>query len=152
MKVVIAENQARGYGDYRLATADRRPVDLFEKAQTSLLILTRHNDTARCFRGFFNRRIPLWEGHTRSALEKLVDAIGGAGGERAVLAAAVVSFMNEVGKGFTLCIWRSIRAGSPRGLRWEAKRQACGDSGTGKVSGETTIIGASLRCCSAFPH
>jgi DNA helicase-2/ATP-dependent DNA helicase PcrA len=101
VKVVIAENQARGHGDYRLATADRRPVDLFEKAQTSLLILTRYNETARCFRGFFNRRIPLWEGHTRSALEKLVDAIGTAAGDRAVLATAVVIFMNEVGKGFS---------------------------------------------------
>jgi hypothetical protein len=101
LKVVVAENQARGYGDYRLAATDRRPVDLFEKAHASLLILTRHNDTARCFRGFFNRRIPLWEGHTRSALEKLVDAVGGAGGDCGVLAAAVVSFMNEVGKGFS---------------------------------------------------
>ncbi len=42
---------------------------------TSLLILTRYNDTARSFRGFFNRRIPLWEGHTRTGLEKLVDVV-----------------------------------------------------------------------------
>jgi hypothetical protein len=27
------------------------------------------------FRGFFNRRIPLWEGHTRPGLEKPVDAL-----------------------------------------------------------------------------
>jgi hypothetical protein len=101
VKIVIAENQARGHGDYRLATAERRPVDSFEKAQTSLLILTRYNETARCFRGFFNRRILLWEGHTRTALEKLVDSISAARGDGAALAAAVVSFVNNVGKGFS---------------------------------------------------
>ena len=62
--------------DYQLAATDRRAIDAFARSQdSSLLVLTRHNDTARSFRGFFNRRLPLWEGHTRSALENLVDAI-----------------------------------------------------------------------------
>ena len=76
-------------------------IDAFEKNQSSLLILTRYNDTARSFRGFFNRRISLWEGHTRSGLEKLVDALRAGHGDRAVLAAAIVTFMGDVGKGFS---------------------------------------------------
>lgn len=60
-----------------------------------------YNDTARSFRSFFNRRIPLWEGHTRPALEKLVDALTAGHGDRAALAAALVEFLGHVAKGFS---------------------------------------------------
>ena len=73
--VIFAENQSQRNLEYQLSGQDRRPIDAFERAQSSLLILTRYNETARSFRGFFNRRIPLWEGHTRAGLEKLVDAL-----------------------------------------------------------------------------
>jgi len=99
--VVFAENQARKIFDYQLSSADRRAIDTFEKAQSSLLILTHYNETARSFRGFFNRRIPLWEGHIRSALEQLVDSARGGQGNVPILAAAVVTFMNDIGKGFS---------------------------------------------------
>lgn len=101
LNIVFAENQAQKNLEYSLSTQSRKPVDLFEQGQTSLLVLTRHNQTARSFRGFFNRRIPLWEGHTRSALENLVDAVNAGQGNCAALAAAIVTFMGEVGKGFS---------------------------------------------------
>jgi UvrD-like helicase C-terminal domain/UvrD/REP helicase N-terminal domain len=101
VSIVFAENQAAGDLDYRLLRDDRTPVDAFEQGQASLLILTRYNDTARRLRSFFNRRIPLWEGHTRPALEKLVDALASGAGAPAALAAAVVSFLDDVGKGFS---------------------------------------------------
>jgi DNA helicase-2/ATP-dependent DNA helicase PcrA len=101
VSIVFAENQSQRALDYQLSGQDRKPVDAFEKGQSSLLILTRYNDTARSFRSFFNRRIPLWEGHTRSALEKLVDALNTGVGDRVALAAAVVTFMGDVGKGFS---------------------------------------------------
>lgn len=99
--VVYAENQARKNLEYQLTREDRKAVDAFERQQSSLLILTRHNQTTRSLRSFFNRRIPLWQGHTRPGLEGLVDAIGAAGSEPSDLARAVVTFMNEVGKGFS---------------------------------------------------
>jgi AAA domain/UvrD-like helicase C-terminal domain len=99
--VVYAENQSQRNFEYQLAGCDRKPIDAFERAQTSLLILTRYNETARSFRGFFNRRLPLWEGHTRLGLEKLVDALTAGQGDRAALAAAVVAFMGDVSKGFS---------------------------------------------------
>jgi len=99
--VVFAENQSQRNLEYQLTSQDRKQIDAFEQAQTSLLILTPYNDTARSFRGFFNRHIPLWEGHTRPGLEKLVNALGAAQGDRAALAAAIVAFMGEVGKGFS---------------------------------------------------
>jgi UvrD-like helicase C-terminal domain/UvrD/REP helicase N-terminal domain len=101
VSIIFAENQAAANLDYRLLSNDRRPVDAFEQRQTSLLILTRYNPTARSLRSFFNRRIPLWEGHTRPALEKLVEALTSGAGDAAALAAAVVSFLGQVGIGFS---------------------------------------------------
>jgi hypothetical protein len=101
VSVVVAENQAQRNLEYQLSGQDRRPIDGFEKAQDSLLILTHHNATARSLRGFFNRRIPLWEGYTRTALEKLVDSIRAGANDRSALAAAIVQFMGDIGKGFS---------------------------------------------------
>ncbi len=122
--VVFAENQSHRNFEYQLAACARRPIDAFERAQTSLLILTRYNDTARSFRGFFNRRLPLWEGHTRPGLEKLVNALAGGQGDRIALAAAVVAFMDDVGKGFSP---------SAFGNRFEKEvREGCTGNGRGK--------------------
>ncbi len=101
ISIVFAENQAQKNLDYRLSALDRKPVDGFVNNHASLLVLTKYNDTARSLRSFFNRRILLWEGHTRTGLEKLVDRISSANGDCAALAAAVVEFMDGVGKGFS---------------------------------------------------
>jgi DNA helicase-2/ATP-dependent DNA helicase PcrA len=101
VEVVVAENAAQRNLEYQLSAQQRRRVDAFEHGQSSLLILTRYNVTARSFRGFFNRRIPLWEGHTRGGLEKLVNALTVAKGDCGALAAAVVQFMADIGKGFS---------------------------------------------------
>ena len=101
VSIVVAENQARRNMEYQLAPIDRRAIDAFTRSHASLLVLTRYNETARSLRAFFNRRLPLWEGHTRSALEKLVDAIAAANADCPKLAAAVVTFMNDIGKGFS---------------------------------------------------
>ncbi len=102
LDVVVAENQAKKNLEYALSRGDRGPVDRFaEQENASLLILTRHNQTARSFRGFFGRRVPLWEGYTRTALETLVDGMNAANGHCVLHAEAVVSFMGQVGKGFS---------------------------------------------------
>jgi len=101
LSVVFAENKAKKYGDYALDKSDRMPIDVFVEGQNSLLVLTRHNQTARAFRGFFYRRISLWEGHVRVGLEKLVSAITAANGDSIKLGSAIVTFMDEIGKGFS---------------------------------------------------
>jgi hypothetical protein len=100
--VVFAENEGRRNLEFHLSGVTRRPVDAFEQQQhSSLLILTRNNDTARSFRGFFNRRIPLWEGHTRPSLERLVESLRSGVGDPEALATAVVEFLGRIGKGFS---------------------------------------------------
>lgn len=102
VEVVIAENlAAQRYGDYQLASGDRRPIDAFERAHDSLLVLSHFAATAQHLRAFFGRRIPLWEGHTRPALETLVEATAAHRGDPQRVAADLVAFVNRIGKGFS---------------------------------------------------
>jgi len=138
--VTFAENQSQRKFEYRLSPRDRRQIDAFERGRASLLILTRYNDTARSFRGFFNRRIPLWEGHTRAGLEKLVDAIDAGQGDCAALAAAIVAFMGKVGKGFSPSVF---------GNRFEKEvRGGC----TRRSLGKPAAIQDLARCLVAEPN
>lgn len=101
IKIVVGENQAKRNLQYSLWRDDRKPIDTFAADRRSLLILTRHNQTADSFRSFFNRRVPLWEGHTRRGLENLVQTLRNKDCHPVALAAAVVEFITVVGKGFS---------------------------------------------------
>ena len=101
VKVVAAENSAKQHMHFQLRPSDRTAVDHFVRRQSSLLVLTPFNATAKSLRPFFNRRILLWEGHTRSALEQLVLSMESGRGNPTALADAVVSFMGQVGVGFS---------------------------------------------------
>jgi AAA domain/UvrD-like helicase C-terminal domain len=139
VSVVFAENRAQKNLNYQLSDQDRKPIDAFENDQSSLLILTRYNDTAQSLRGFFNRRIPLWEGHTRPALERLVDDLRSCQGDRVALAAAIVTFMGNVGKGFSP---------SAFGDRFQ---QEAHEGCTGKCRGKTAAIQELARFLIAEP-
>ena len=101
VKIVFADNQAKDTWGYQLQREAARPIYAFEKTQPSLLILTHYNATARSLCAFLGRRIPLWEGHTRTALEKLVTTMTEKNGDKDAIAAAVVQFMKDTGKGFS---------------------------------------------------
>lgn len=101
VSVVFAENQAQANLAYQFTPEHRKPIDAFEKAQTSLLVLTRHNDTARSIRAMFRRRLPIWEGHTRRGLERLVDNVRSNAGDAPAIAPAIVAFMGAIGTGFS---------------------------------------------------
>lgn len=101
VKVVFAENLTRAPLGLQLDREERKPIDFFEQAQTSLLMLTRHNDTAEGIRTAFFRRLPIWEGHTRPGLERLVQVLQSSTGDASAVAAAVIAFMDHVGKGFS---------------------------------------------------
>lgn len=101
LTVHFAENTSPKWGDYALDKLVRKPLDDFVDGQKSLLVLTSTNKTARSLCAFFNRRIPLWEGHVRDNLEKLVTAITAAKGDSGKVGCAVVEFLSDVGKGFS---------------------------------------------------
>lgn len=99
--VFRADNRALGYGNYRLDKDERVYVDAFLEGNRPALILAAQNATVRSLRGVFNRRFPLWEGHTRDALDTLVWEVSHSTGNPGKLAEAIVRFLAEVAIGFT---------------------------------------------------
>ena len=112
--VLTAENTARVPLDYQLSTPHRRPIDAFERREQSLLVLSPYNETARSFRGFFNRRIPLWEGSSRSALDGLANSLRTGEGNGLAVAEALMKFLGKIGTGFSpFGIRESLDTGGP---------------------------------------
>jgi DNA helicase-2/ATP-dependent DNA helicase PcrA len=101
VSVVYSENRAAKHQQYQWEKHARHPIAQFQQAHASLMVLTRHNDTARSLSALFGRQLPIWEGHTRYGLEMLVKRIGTANGDPSRLASAIVAFMADVGKGFS---------------------------------------------------
>lgn len=99
--LVWAENDAQKNLEYRPHPRCRSPIDQFEKSSSSLLILSRYGDATQSIRSAFSRRIPLWEGHVRPALEEYVDALTGAGADRNAVATAITRFVQATAMGFT---------------------------------------------------
>ena len=99
--VFRADNRAFGYGNYRLDTDERVYVDAFLEGSRPALILAAQNATVRSLRGVFNRRFPVWEGHTRDALDTLVRDVSRYTGNPGRVAEAVVKFLAGVAIGFT---------------------------------------------------
>lgn len=124
VSVTFADNRAQGHLDFRLDKDQRKPIDEFEGNQSSLLVLTRHNETARAVRAMFFRRLPIWEGHTRRGLERLAGVLRDDQGDAPAIASALVTFMDAVGKGFSP---------SAFGNRFvEETRSGCTRAATGK--------------------
>ncbi len=91
-----------------------------------MLLLTPHNDTVQALRSAFNRRLPLWEGHVREALEDLVAVLDQSIGLPGNVAEAVVSFLGCVCTGFTRSAFGGV-------LVSEA-RAGCGAARRGKAA------------------
>jgi DNA helicase-2/ATP-dependent DNA helicase PcrA len=96
--VFRADNQASGY---RLDADERVYVDAFLEGRQPALILAAQNRTVRSLRGVFNRRFPVWEGHTRDALDTLVHEVNRYSGNPRKIAEAALKFLGGVAIGFT---------------------------------------------------
>ena len=101
VSIVFADNEAHGSLEYRPCHKHRGPIDAFEATAASLLILARYDKTTHCFRSTFNRRIPLWEGHVRSSLDRFVSALTDHDGDHEKIALAVTEFIKGTTTGFS---------------------------------------------------
>lgn len=101
LNVIVAENTARNRAGYSLSDYERRPVDSVVIPAQSILVLSSQNATVDALRAFWNRRIPIWEGHTREPLGKLVTTLMQKGGDANAIGEAVLAFIEEVCTGFS---------------------------------------------------
>ncbi|MEM0898881.1 MAG: UvrD-helicase domain-containing protein [Pseudomonadota bacterium] len=100
LTLINADNCASGRG-YRLSNAERVPIDAVARNSSELLILTPQNDLTEALAALWNRSIPIWEGHTRPALDQLITAGEAADRNPVALANAFVEFMGSVATGFS---------------------------------------------------
>jgi hypothetical protein len=100
LKVIFADNIAQRNLGFQLDAEDRRQLDPAFKGVHPLLILSHHNDTVHAIRAFLGRSLPIWEGHTRSALPALAQSLAAAD-DAAAVAQAAVAFVQGVCTGFS---------------------------------------------------
>lgn len=100
VNILHADNAAAGRG-YRLGDAERAPINRATRAGTQVLILTPQNEMTEALSAFWNRAIPIWEGHTRPALDELIIATEQNAGDAVAVARAMVAFMGRVAVGFS---------------------------------------------------
>jgi hypothetical protein len=100
--LITAEDQSRrARGAYSVRPAERKPIDGQVNGLSGLLILSSENDTVQALRAFFNRRLPIWEGHVRDYLSTLLTSIKEANGNVGAIATAAMMFVQEMGIGFS---------------------------------------------------
>lgn len=102
VSIIAAENQSPRRGGYQLSDGEGRQIRDLVKTTNSLLVLAAYNDTVNALRSFFGRRLPIWEGHMRDSLTTLVDEVRRQTGDAPRIAKALIAFVGDVAKGFSL--------------------------------------------------
>lgn len=96
-----ADNTAQHHERYILSKQDRNGIDSFVRNCSDLLVLASANGTVRGLRAFFNRTIPIWEGHTRNAMTRFYLCCAQNQGNPQAIASAFTDFVQTVSVGFT---------------------------------------------------
>jgi hypothetical protein len=101
VKVIVAENTSPARGGYRVAWPQRKALDDHLNGHNELFVLASSNDLVSSLRSFWNRRIPIWEGHTRDALSTLIADIQCVDGNAVKAGEALTKFMSSIATGFS---------------------------------------------------
>lgn len=101
LRVIRADNIARAPGQYQLTAQHRTPLTRLMRPLNSVLVVAAHNTTVSSLRAFFNRSIPIWEGHTREALDGLCKGLRIHDGNALEIGKIAVDFVSGVATGFS---------------------------------------------------
>ena len=101
LHIIRADNVAQGHGRYQLTSQQRAPLNQHLQVMKSVLVLTAQNATVSSLRSFFNRTMPIWEGHVREALDTLCDGVRQHKGSAVEMGRHAVSFVSSVATGFS---------------------------------------------------
>jgi hypothetical protein len=100
LTVHVAENSSPQRAGFRVAEQESRAI--YTQANLpSLLVLTGQNARVTALHAFFNRRLPIWEGHVREGLSTLATQCAAHQGNAEALACGTLTFMNSVATGFS---------------------------------------------------
>lgn len=101
LRVIRADNVARSRNQYQLTKQQRAPLTQQMQPLNSVLVIAAHNSTVLALRAFFNRSIPIWEGHTRDALDALCSGVRVHSGDPLEIGGITVDFVSSVATGFS---------------------------------------------------
>jgi len=101
IRLFRADNTSLSRDGYQLSALHRKPIDDHVKRQSQLMVLASHNPLVGALHAFWNRSIPIWEGHTRDALSALVNTTHVKAGDTSALASALLDFIGGVAVGFS---------------------------------------------------
>lgn len=101
LTVHYADNTAQRHGGFSVAQNESRAMYAAANGREPLLVLTGQNAMVTSLRAFFNRRLPIWEGHVRDGLASLVDHANANQGNPGELARGVLAFIGAVASGFS---------------------------------------------------
>ncbi|MGB0660929.1 MAG: UvrD-helicase domain-containing protein [Mangrovicoccus sp.] len=133
VKVIVAENTSPARGGYRVGWPQRKPLDDHLNGHEELFVLASTNELVRSLRSFWNRKVPIWEGHTRDTLSNLIADIQCVDGDAVKAGEALTRFMSSIAKGFSAsthgntlkveieCVCAKARKGKPGNIKTLAK-------------------------------
>lgn len=101
VSVIRADNIAPTREGYGVNRTERPPLNRCMDSHRQLFVLANSNGLVRSLRSFWGRRIPIWEGHTRNALSRLITYIERDAGDALKLGNALIEFMSVIGTGFS---------------------------------------------------
>jgi DNA helicase-2/ATP-dependent DNA helicase PcrA len=101
LRLFTADNISQSRDGYQLSASHRKPIDAHVREQRQLMVLAPHNPLVGALHAFWNRSIPIWEGHTRDALAALVNVTQAKSGDASALAGALLGFVGNVAVGFS---------------------------------------------------
>jgi hypothetical protein len=131
LRIIIGNNVAQQRDGFQLSQEQRRPIDELIGELGQVMVLGSNNPLVRSLRAFWNRTIPIWEGHTREASSELVTVAKEQAGNAEALAHGVISFVGKTAIGFT---------NSTHGERLIKEiRETCSSTTTGKPANIQTV-------------
>ncbi|MER8817202.1 UvrD-helicase domain-containing protein [Mesorhizobium sp. M0142] len=101
LHVIVAENVAPQHFAFQIEGPEASEIrDIVQDSET-LLVLSPHNETVQFLYAKWGRRLPIWEGHTRTSLTSLVARLPHARGDAVAVGEAAIKFCQDVCTGFS---------------------------------------------------
>jgi DNA helicase-2/ATP-dependent DNA helicase PcrA len=101
LKVLKTENISQTARGYQLDSSQRKDIDRVINDSDQLLVMAAENITIKGLNSSLNRRVLIWEGHTRGPLNKLVRVLSKGENTTINVAKAALDFISMITVGFS---------------------------------------------------
>lgn len=101
LSLIDGSNIAPRRGGFQLDRDAGRALNRTVDGPDRIMILSSQTETVRSINAYLGRRIPIWEGHTRAALLRLVSTCQDDAGNPPAIATAFKDFVQATVKGFS---------------------------------------------------